>query len=250
MRFDGKRVFITGAGSGLARASAKAFAAEGARVFAVDVNEPGVAETIAAIRQAGGTADGGLCDVSQMASVRSAVERAVAAFGGLEILVNAAGVGKAARLEEIDEELWNRTIGVNLNGAFHTVKCAMPHLLATKGNIVNVASTAALRGQAYAAQYCASKAGLLNFTRSIALEFISRGVRANCLCPAGMNTPFVQPFMPREDFERSLVMYYSPPVPHLMTDPEDMARPLLFLASDEAFMINGAAFVADWGTLA
>src|SRR2546422_597507 len=164
-RFTDRVLFITGAGSGLARATAKLFAAEGAKVFAVDVNPDGLAETILAIRLAGGTAEGG-------------------------------------------------------------------------------------RGQASAAHYAASKAGLVNFTRSIALEFASRGLRANCLAPAGIMTPIIKNFIPRPDFERSLVAYYSPPVPHQMSKPEDMAKTIAFLASDDVPMITGATLVADWGTLA
>jgi len=185
-----------------------------------------------------------------MASVRDSVERAASVFGGLHVLVNAAGVGRSARLEEIDEAEWARVLAVNLTGPFNTVKAALPHLLATRGNIVNVASSAGMRGQAYASHYAASKAGLVNFTRSIALEFASRGLRANCLAPAGIMTPIIKNFIPRPDFERSLVAYYSPPVPHQMSKPEDMAKTIAFLASDDVPMITGATLVADWGTLA
>src|SRR5207244_4797387 len=166
------------------------------------------------------TAEGGTCDVADMVSVREAVERAVGIFGGVNILVNAAAVGRSARLEEIDAAEWARVLAVNLTGPFNTVKAALPHLLAARGNIVNVASTAGMRGQAYAAHYAASKAGLVNFTRSIALEFASRGLRANCLPPAGIMTPIIKHFIPRPDFEPSLVAYYSPPVPPQTSNPE------------------------------
>jgi meso-butanediol dehydrogenase/(S,S)-butanediol dehydrogenase/diacetyl reductase len=250
-RFRDRRVFVTGAGSGLGRATAALFAAEGARVFAVDVNRDGLAATIAEIRQTDGTADGCHCDVADLASVTTAVERAVEALGGIGILVNVAGVGRAARFEEIDAAEWQRTLAVNLTGPFNTTKAALPHLLReTKPNIVNVASTAGLRGQAYAAHYAASKAGLINFTRTIALEFASRGLRANCVCPAGIASPFIRNFIPREDFERSLVAYYSPPIPHQYSQPGDIAKTIAFLASDDVPMITGAALVADWGTLA
>jgi NAD(P)-dependent dehydrogenase (short-subunit alcohol dehydrogenase family) len=250
-RFTDRSVFVTGAGSGLGRATAVLLAAEGARVFAVDVNRDGLAETVAAIRRAGGTADGTHCDVADAASVDAAVARAAEVHGGIAILVNVAGVGRAARLEEIDAAEWQRTLGVNLTGPFNTTKAALAHLLqAPRGNIVNVASTAGMRGQAYAAQYAASKAGLVNFTRSVALEFASRGLRANCVCPAGIASPFIRAFIPREDFEKQLVAYYSPPVPHRYSQPEDVARAIAFLASDEVPGITGAALMVDWGTLA
>lgn len=246
-RFADRVVFVTGAGSGLGRATARLFAAEGARVFAVDVNAEGVAETIAAIGVAG---DGGVCDVSDAAAVAGAVARAVRAFGGLDVLVNAAGIGRGVRLEEIETEEWQRVLAVNLTGPFNTTKAAMPHLLERKGNIVNVASTAGMRGQAYSAHYAASKAGLINFTRTVALEFVSRGVRANCIAPAGMTTPIIRNFIPRPDFEPSLIAYISPPIPHKMSRPEDVAKTIAFLASDDVPMITGAVLVADWGTLA
>src|SRR5437762_7023279 len=131
-RFTDRVLFITGAGSGLARATAKLFAAEGAKVFAVDVDPDGLAETILAIRLAGGTAEGGSCDVAHMASVRESVERAASVFGGPNVLVNAAGVGRSARLEETDESVWPGVLAVNLTAAFNTVKAALPHLLAVQ----------------------------------------------------------------------------------------------------------------------
>jgi len=208
-------------------------------------------ETLEAIRAAGGATDGGACDVSSSASVKQAIARAVERFGGLDVLANVAGIGRAARLEEIDEEEWNRTIGVNLGGVFHTTKAAVEHLLKRPGaNIVNVSSIAGLRGQAYNSHYCASKAGLLNFTRAVALEFASRGLRANCVCPGGIMTPLIRNFQPREDFEKRLIAYYSPPIDKRMSQPEDVANAILFLASDDARMINGAGLVIDNGTLA
>ena len=250
-RFENRSVYLTGAASGIGQATAVRLAAEGAHVFAVDVNEAGVRETVAMIRDAGGVADGGSCDVSQMDSVRASVSCAVQTFGGLDILVNAAGVGRMGRFEELDEAEWRRIMGVNLNGPFHTTSAAIEHLLKRpKANIVNVASIAGLRGQAYNSGYCASKAGMLNFTRAIALEFASRGLRANCVCPGGVITPLLQHFVPPEGFEQQILSYYFPPVPGQMGEPVDIANAIAFLASDEARMINGAALVADFGVVA
>jgi meso-butanediol dehydrogenase/(S,S)-butanediol dehydrogenase/diacetyl reductase len=250
-RFQDRIVYITGAASGIGRATATLFAAEGAKVFVADVSQEGLGETISTIRESDGCVDGGLCNVASMESVRSSIGSAVERFGGLHVLINAAGVGRTARFEEIDEAEWNRVIGVNLTGAFHTTKAAIEHLLQTpSSNIVNVASIAGLRGQAYNSHYCASKAGLLNFTRSLALEFATRGLRANCVCPGGVNTPLIRNFVPHPDYEKQLVGYYLPPALHMMGMPEDIARTIAFLASDDARMVNGAALVADFGTLA
>jgi meso-butanediol dehydrogenase / (S,S)-butanediol dehydrogenase / diacetyl reductase len=250
-RFAGRTAWITGAGSGLGRATAAAFAVEGARVWCADVNADGVAGTIAAIRTAGGTADGGPCDVTDAGAVGIALEQAAARLDGVHVVVNAAGLGRSARVEEIDEAEWRRVLDVNLTGPFLVCKAALPYLLARPGGaIVNVASSAGMRGQAYAAHYAASKAALINLTRSLALEFVSRGLRVNAIAPAGILSPFIRNFIPREDFEPQLVAYYSPPIPHQMSTPEEIAKAILFLASGETPGITGAVLVADWGTLA
>lgn len=249
--FDGRGVFITGAGSGVGRATMAHFAAAGARVFGVDVNRDGVAETVAAVRQAGGTADGAHCDVAERAAVEAAVARAVDACGGIDVLVNAAGIGGFKRFEEVEEGDWARTLAVNLTGAFHTIQAAMPHLLTSRGRaIVNVASTSGLRGTAYATPYAASKFGLVGLTRSLALEFATRDLRVNCICPGGIRTPLGRFFQRREDFEQHVVDYSAPPKPGHFADPEDIARLIAFLASDDARMVNGAVLTADGGALA
>lgn len=249
--FDGQVVFVTGAGSGVGRATMAHFAAEGARVFGVDVNREGVSETVASVKSAGGTADGAHCDVAERASVDVAIARAVDAFGGLDVLVNAAGIGGFKRFEEVEAADWTRTLAVNLTGAFHTTQAAMPHLLASRGRaVVNVASTAGLRGTAYATPYSASKFGLVGLTRSLALEFASRDLRVNCVCPGGIRTPLGRFFQRREDFEQHVVDYSAPPKPGHFADPEDIARLIAFLASDAARMVNGAVLTADGGALA
>jgi meso-butanediol dehydrogenase/(S,S)-butanediol dehydrogenase/diacetyl reductase len=249
--FDGRVVFVTGAGSGVGRATMLHLASLGARVFGVDINREGVSETVGSVKAAGGVADGAHCDVADRASVDAAIARAVEAFGGLDVLVNVAGIGGFKRFEEVEEADWARTLGVNLTGAFNTSQAAMPHLLASAGRaIVNVSSTAGLRGTAYATPYSASKFGLVGLTRSLALEFASRDLRVNCVCPGGVKTPLGRFFQRREDFEQHVVDYSAPPKPGHFAEPEDIARLIAFLASDDARMVNGAVLTADGGALA
>ena len=251
-RFAGRVVFVTGAGSGIGRATAALFAAEGGRVFAVDVDGDGLMQTIDRLREAGGRVEGGVCDVADMASVEAAVGNAVATFGGLDVLANVAGIGRFARFEEIEEAEFRRIVDVNLGGVFRTIKVALPHLLARcpGASIVNVGSTASLRGNAYAAPYSASKGAVALLTRSLALEFAGRDLRVNCVCPGGVKTPLGRFFLRREDFDTHLIDYQAPPKVGHFADPEDIAGIIAFLASDAARMINGVTLLADGGTLA
>ena len=252
MRFRERVVFVTGAGSGIGRATATLFAAEGAKVFGIDVDRDCLAEAIADIRKDGGTAEGTHCDVADAAAVEAAVARCVETFGGLNVLLNVAGIGGFSRFEEIDEATWQRTLAVNLSGPFHTIRAALPHLLKPPvGNVVNVSSTAGVRGTAYAAAYSASKAGLLNFTKTLALEFASRDLRFNCICPGGVRTPLVaKMFVRRDDLEQHIINYSAPPKPGTLADPADIARVIAFLASDDACTVNGVGLLADGGSLA
>jgi meso-butanediol dehydrogenase/(S,S)-butanediol dehydrogenase/diacetyl reductase len=250
-RFAGRVVFVTGAGSGVGRATAALFAEEGARVFGVDVNRDGISETVAAIKKTGGEADGMHCDVALFDEVARAVGRTADVYGGLNVLVNAAGIGGFKRFEELEPDEWQRTFAVNVTGMFNTTKAALPYLLTPPvGNVVNVGSTSSLRGTAYAAHYAASKAAVLNLTRSLALEFASRDLRVNCVAPGGVRTPLGRFFVRRDDFEQHIVDYSAPPKRGQFAEPIDIARVIAFLASDDARMVNGVALLADGGTLA
>src|SRR5262249_42118562 len=147
---------------------------------------------------------------------------------------------------------WQRTLAVNLTGPFHTIRAALPHLLRPPvGNVVNVSSTAGVRGTAYAAAYAASKAGLLNFTKTLALELATRDLRFNCVCPGGVRTPLVKKMSARRaDLDQHIIDYSSPPKPGYLCEPIEIARVIAFLASDDARMVNGVGLLADGGALA
>ncbi|CAB1367666.1 SDR family NAD(P)-dependent oxidoreductase [Denitratisoma oestradiolicum] len=247
-RFDNKVVLITGAASGMARATALRMGREGAKVFCADINAAGAEETAAAIRAAGGQAQAAAGDIGEPAQCRALVDQAVARFGGLDVLCNIAGRGGLRAFTEETVESWNAAFAVNVNGPFHLSQAALPHLLARRGNIVNVASTAGLQGQAYMPAYTASKHALVGLTKSMAVEFGRKGLRVNAVCPGGTATPFLQTFAVPEGAEMDLIghMQLLPD----MARPEDIANMICFAASDEARFVNGALLSVDGGTVA
>lgn len=247
-RFAGKAALVTGAASGIGRAAAERLAADGARVLCADVNAAGVKETAAAIQTAGGEAVARVCDVADPAACRSAVAAALEAFGRLDVLCNVAGVGISAHATEIGIEQWQRVIAINLSGTFFTCQAAIPHLLETKGNIVNTASAAGLMGIAYTSAYAASKGGVVMLTKALAVEYGRRDLRVNCVCPGGVDTPLAQGFLPPEDPDPFLLQRMQL-VPRL-AEPWEIAAAIAYLASDEARYVNGAAFSIDGGQVA
>lgn len=245
-RFQDKVVFITGAASGIGRATAKRMALEGARVACSDINEKGLAETVEMIGRAPAEVRTYVCDIADPVAGRQTIDRCAREFGGLDVLCNIAGMGNMRHTEEVRAEEWNRILAVNLNGTFFTSQAALPHLLARKGSsIVNVASLAGLIGQAYCAAYCASKAAVVSLTKVMAIEFVKRGLRVNCVCPGGVVTPILAQFAPPEGADLAFVQRLSL-VPKL-TPPEEIADAIAFLASDAAASINGVALPLDFG---
>lgn len=247
-RFTDRVVIVTGAASGIGQATARRFAAEGARVVCTDVNADGVEETAAAIRAAGGEARGVRCDVSQPDSVAATVEGAVAAYGRLDVLANVAGIGGFQRTSEVTFEQWNRMIAVNLTGQFLMCQAALPHVLKAVGAIVNVASVAGLKSHPYSAAYCASKGGVVLMTKALAAEYGRKGVRINCVCPGGIETPLIQHFQLPDGVSPAVLARISPL--GRMGQPPEVAGTIAFLASDDAAYINGAAIVVDGGMIA
>jgi len=246
-RFNGKVVMVTGAGSGIGRATALRFASEGARVSASDVNAEGLAATMGMLDGAGHHSR--VVDVSQAQACRDAVAATVAECGRLDVLCNIAGFAGAYHLHEVTDEFWQRMIAVNLSGVFFMCQAAMPHLLQTKGNMVNMASSAAIVGQVYNAAYCASKGGVNMLTKALAVEFASRGVRVNAVCPGGVNTALTQSFRVPENPDLALFSRLSSLV-QPMAEPGEIAGAVAYLASDEARFITGDSLTIDGGQTA
>jgi NAD(P)-dependent dehydrogenase (short-subunit alcohol dehydrogenase family) len=247
-RFENRVVLVTGAASGIGRASAERLAQEGAALLCTDVQAEALEETVARARECGGQAEGRVSDVSRVDDVRSAVGAAIEHFGRLDVLCNVAGILQFRHSHEVSLEDWNRILAVNLTGTFLMCREAIPQLLETKGNIVNMASTAALAGHPWASAYAASKGGVLALTRTLAVEYGKQGLRVNALCPGSITTPIQQAFQLPEGADGKLV-YRMMPLDEFR-GPETVASALAFLASDDAAHVNGAELRVDGATLA
>jgi meso-butanediol dehydrogenase/(S,S)-butanediol dehydrogenase/diacetyl reductase len=249
-RLQDKAALVTGAASGIGRACAERLAREGARVLCVDVDAGGCAATAAAIRGAGGESASGRCDVSDPEACADAVAAAVQAFGRLDVLCNVAGVALYAHATDVSDADWNRVLGVNLTGVFSMCRAALPRLLETRGSVVNMASSAGLAGVAYASAYCASKGGVVMLTRSLAVEYAHSGVRFNCVCPGGVDTPLARGFVPPPGSRRGLLKRMMALTELPLAKPEEIAALVAYLASDEARFVTGAAWPIDGGQTA
>ncbi len=244
-RFTEKRAIITGTGSGIGRATAMLFAAEGATVSCLDLK--GAEETAASISAAGGTAHAYVCDVSSASAVESVVATAASTMGGIDIVCNIAGIGHFAWSHEEDPEWFDRIVRVNLNGTFYMCRYALPHLLETgRGVIVNTASNAGLMGLPWSAAYCASKGGVVQLTRALAFEYRAKGVRVNAVAPGGTNTNIVHSFssLPEGADHREMSKMMSPMG---QAEPSEMAEAFAYIASEQARYMTGTILTLDGG---
>ncbi|MDG2308643.1 MAG: SDR family NAD(P)-dependent oxidoreductase [Candidatus Binatia bacterium] len=242
-RFQEKVTFVTGAASGIGRSTCLRLGSEGAQVYGVDVDAEGLAETARLVAAAGGTVETSICNVTNRAGCFESIAACVAKFGKLDVLANVAGVVRFSHATETSEDEWNLLLAVNLSGPFFLSQAAIPHLLETKGNIVNIASNAGLMGQAYTVGYCASKAGLINMSKALAMEFVKSDIRINCVAPSGTATSLVANVQFPSDPDGSLIDRYRGF--RAMSQPEDIVNVVAFLASDEAKAVHGAVWAAD-----
>jgi NAD(P)-dependent dehydrogenase (short-subunit alcohol dehydrogenase family) len=235
VRFQGKSVLVTGAASGIGAAVADLFAAEGAAVVGLDIAGDG--EKVLA------------CDVSDPDAVRTAVAAVVARNGGLDVAVNAAGIMKFNRIADVTFDDWQRHLAVNTTGPFLVCQAAIPHLIESKGCIVTIASNAGVQGQAYNAAYCASKGGAVLLTKALAVELSKSGVRVNCICPGGVDTPLIATAAASipADADKGFMARLNSLIPRFIP-PAEIAEAVAFLASPAAASISGAAWMIDGAT--
>lgn len=251
-RFDDRVLLLTGAASGIGRASAIKLAAEGASLFLTDVVAEGLEETLKLTLQAAPDAAGrietSVSDISDEAQARESVAACAARFGRLDTLCNNAGVIGYERAHEMSLEFWRRILGVNLDGTFLMTREAIPHLLETRGAIVNIGSTAGLSGLAFGSAYSASKGAIHAFTRAIAVEYAEQGLRANSICPASIDTGMTGPQRFPKGADFALLERLSSL--HGVAGPEAIADVIAFLASDDARHISGEEIRVDGAALA
>ena len=243
-RFEGKTAFITGAGSGIGRATAIAFAAEGARVFITDLGKAALQETAELVRAAGGDVRSVICDVSKPGDIEAAVAQTVEAYGRIDCAFNNAGVeNKAAPLHEIELEEWDRVLNINLRGTFICMKYELAQMVRQGGGVVvNTSSGAGIRGVAGGASYAASKHAMIGMTKSAALDYAKQNIRVNCVLPGNIATPMMDRFT-GGDIQKAIDLE---PVGRL-GKPEEIAETVLWMSSDLGGFVTGASIVVDGG---
>ncbi|MDP2736783.1 MAG: SDR family oxidoreductase [bacterium] len=248
MRLKNKVAIITGAGSGIGRGAALAFAREGAKVVVADWGEETGQETVEQIKKQNGEAMFVKVDVSNSSDVANLVKQCLAAYGQVDILFNNAGIVKMGALHETAEADWDQTININLKGIFLCSKAVIPQMLKQgKGKIVNTASIAGLVAFDQLGAYCASKGGIIALTREMAVEYAAKKINVNCIAPGVIKTAMTKDMLNDPATVKSFAA--STPYPRL-GEPEDIAMAAVYLASDESDFVTGDILVVDGGWIA
>jgi NAD(P)-dependent dehydrogenase (short-subunit alcohol dehydrogenase family) len=243
MKLAGKVAFVTGFGSGLGQAIAMLFAKQGAAVAGTSTTEAKGRDTVRMIESSGGKTLFRPGDVSDSKQMKALIDETVKRFGGLDIVVNSAGVRTNGSITEITEEQWDRTIDVNLKGVFVVSRLAIPEMIKRGGGVIlNIGARSGIAGQAGRAAYCASKGGMITLTEAMAMDYAREKIRVNCICPGPTRTPMVDTSTPEK------LARYKTRVPlGRIGDPEDIAQAALYLASDDASMVTAAILPVDGG---
>jgi 2-keto-3-deoxy-L-fuconate dehydrogenase len=249
MKLKDRVAIVTGAASGIGAASAKLFAAEGAKVALVDQNEGGLKKVAAEIKAKGGSTITITADVSSNAKARTGVERVIKRWGSIDVLLTAAGASTGGTVDAIDEEAWDRTFAINVKGTFLWIHHAIPHMIAAKkGSIVTIGSQLAQSSPGRNAAYVASKGAIASFTKTMAVDHALQGIRVNALMPGVIDTPMPARTLKRYADPEAMKAYWKERHPMgRIGQPEEVARAALFLASDDSSFVTGHLMFVDGG---
>lgn len=247
MDFSGKTVIVTGSGAGMGRAAAVGFAKLGASLVVNSVSDSAAKVCDELVAQ-GFPAVFVKADVSEMEGAKSVIETAVKTYGGIDVLVNAAGVVANGSVEECEEETWDNSMKVNVKSVYLTSRLAMPYLRERKGVIVNITSTVAIKGVPNRAVYSATKGAVLSLSRSMAAEYIGEGIRVNCVCPVTVeSSSFKRRVASSPDPEQAMKDFVARQPMGRLGTPEELAEAILFAACPEVSFMTGANIVVDGG---